>query len=578
MIKLTQRFFAIIGVLLSTVPSFAQSWEGEGTEYSPYLIKSAADLQQLAQKVNRGNECENLHFKLINDIDMSSVCNVSLGDWNSIGSIDTYFEGSFDGDGHTISNLYSRSGGVNYKGLFGHIGPQGSISNLKVEGVMYASFWAGMLAGANGGKISNCEVIGGEVEAYKCAGGIVGGNFGIIKNCKNKATIQSTLTTGGICGYNYGGLYGCENTGEIYGYNGAGGLTGYNGGISSGNNCHNVPMGIIQNCSNTAFVSGRKKVGGITGRNDGLVFNNFNNGDLNANEQAGGLVGYNGGFDGVDGYIYNCYNTGEVSASISQAGGVVGVNNSIGDIFNVYNSGKVLVPESGGSLVGTNEGNLNHSYVIGEASDLMAENTGFIKDCGIVSLDSLPQLTADLNQWVNDQHNTPFSHWECLNDSSLPSFSDSQAFFHNVLVYNFHGVIKEDLLAFAEGNEVTLTLIPDSGYILYNVVAMYKQDTIPVMTTNDQIKFQMPGGDVSIYFNWIESTTINPSSQAEKSNLKVSGGRDLLFLWVEEDLDIQIYTIYGQIVRRFHMESGEHKSIKLPAGMYLVNGKEAFIW
>ena len=32
MIKLTQRFFAIIGVLLSTVPSFAQSWEGEGTE------------------------------------------------------------------------------------------------------------------------------------------------------------------------------------------------------------------------------------------------------------------------------------------------------------------------------------------------------------------------------------------------------------------------------------------------------------------------------------------------------------------------------------------------------------------
>ena len=127
------RLLSIIGLLLlPLVPSLAQSWEGEGTVDSPYLIKSAADLQRLEQKVNEGDDCENLHFKLTNNIDMSTICSVSLGDWNSIGSINNYFEGDFDGDGYTINHLYSRAGNSTYKGLFGYIGTKGTISNLKV--------------------------------------------------------------------------------------------------------------------------------------------------------------------------------------------------------------------------------------------------------------------------------------------------------------------------------------------------------------------------------------------------------------------------------------------------------------
>ena len=181
-------------------------------------------------------------------------------------------------------------------------------------------------------------------------------------------------------------------------------------------------MGIIENPSNLAFVSGKVRVGGIAGRNDGLIFNAFNVGDLTANEQVGGLAGCNGGFDGVDGFILNSYNAGMVSASITQAGGVVGINNAVGDIFNVYNSGSIIVPGEGGALVATNEGNVNHCSVIGENVKLVAIDNGFMTDCRIFSGDSLPQLADFLNQWVSDSRDSSFYLWECQSEKSLPTF------------------------------------------------------------------------------------------------------------------------------------------------------------
>lgn len=562
--------------------SAGEVWKGEGDVSSPYLIQSNVDLMQLAQKVNDGNDYDGAYFRLESDLDLSTICGELLGDWPSIGSIDAYFEGNFDGNGHLVSHLYIQERGTTYKGLFGYVGAHGKISNLTVEGSVYASFWAGAVAGASSGTITNCVNQGGSIEAYQIAGGIVGGNFGVVSKCQNKATIQSSLSTGGLCGYNYGSLYDSNNLGEIYGYNGAGGLTGYNGGFSSFTNCYNVPIGIVQNCANVAFVSGRNKVGGIAGRNDGLIFNDYNFGELSANMMAGGLVGCNGGFDGVDGFVYNSYNTGDISCSVSQAGGVVGINNSVGDVINVYNSGKVFVPTLGGALLGVNEGNLSQCYWVGDTCDLVAADDGFVSNCKVFSKDSLSLLTNYLNQWVNSSKDLAFSHWKCLSDSCLPFFSDVTALFHNVIAYNFHGVLGENLLAFPEGEEVSLTITPDSGYVLSEVKAICGVDFVSVTVEENRLTFVMPDGDVSLLFQWQSIADMDSLSFSRNimgaSNLKVAGGKGELSLWADENVEVQVYSINGQMIRRIYMVAGEQKSIKISSGVYIVNGHETLIW
>ncbi|MDE7109232.1 MAG: hypothetical protein K2O49_04610, partial [Muribaculaceae bacterium] len=102
-------------------------FEGMGTQENPYIIGSAQDLCNLSWKVNNGFSYKDSYFKVTADIDLQSK------EWIPIGSGGTSFQGYFEGDGHTISNLVVRSPKV-YKywsyysylydysiGLFGNI-------------------------------------------------------------------------------------------------------------------------------------------------------------------------------------------------------------------------------------------------------------------------------------------------------------------------------------------------------------------------------------------------------------------------------------------------------------------------
>lgn len=532
---------------------------------------------QLASDVNEGIDYKGVHFKMTADIDLASVCGESLGDWPCIGSIDNYFEGLLDGGGNAIRNLYIQSHGTTYRGLFGYIGPYGKVTRLSVDGMVYSSFWAGIIAGASSGEIIDCVNAGGKVEAYQYAGGIVGGNFGTVSRCQNKAPISSSLATGGICGYNYGGVYYCDNIGDIYGYNAAGGLVGYNGGFSSFTNCYNSPMGIVQNCGNMAYVSGKQKIGGAVGRNDGILFNSYNIGDLTANSEAGGLVGFNGGFDGVDGLIYNSYNRGNIACSVTQAGGLAGVNNSVGDMFNLYNSGEVHVPGVGGSVVAQNEGNVSHCYLLGQSRDFAGNNNGFLSDNKCFTKDSVLSLADQLNQWVEQSGDSSFSHWLCPSEG-FPIFADASLPFHNVTVYNFHGVLKEDWLLFAEGQQVRLSVLPDEGYSLKKATAVCGEDSIEVALEENRISFVMPHGDVLLYLHWQHSMYLSNEVLARANETVICGKGELTIKVGQQGSEIEIYTLSGKSLRRFYMCAQECKTIKLPAGVYLVNGVEAVVW
>ena len=94
-------------------------------------ISTADELQYLATLVNSGNYMTGKTLVLTDDIDLSGIT-----DWTSIGARN-YFNGTFDGQGHTISNLTQslNDGTAEYGGLFGRASDSSTIKNIKLDNV-----------------------------------------------------------------------------------------------------------------------------------------------------------------------------------------------------------------------------------------------------------------------------------------------------------------------------------------------------------------------------------------------------------------------------------------------------------
>ena len=110
---------------------------GYGTSAKPYLIKTAQHLKDLAHYVNDGETFKGKYFKMTNDIAVNNLqwdngdrtkAPANLKDlelWTPIGEygsfLNDYFEGIFDGDGHSISGLVIHVQDYDYTGLFGAV-------------------------------------------------------------------------------------------------------------------------------------------------------------------------------------------------------------------------------------------------------------------------------------------------------------------------------------------------------------------------------------------------------------------------------------------------------------------------
>ena len=90
------------------------------------IIKSQ-DLLDLALRVNSGDDLKGVTVKLTRDIDMRYV------DFEPIGTYKNPFEGHFDGQGYTISNLTLDDPYQYSAGLFGYVGYYGIVKNVNVE-------------------------------------------------------------------------------------------------------------------------------------------------------------------------------------------------------------------------------------------------------------------------------------------------------------------------------------------------------------------------------------------------------------------------------------------------------------
>ena len=171
---------------------------GDGTSESPLLIKTYNDLKDLATYVNNGT-LNTERIKLDADIDCDGKT-----DFEPIGNGSKQFEGTFDGNHKTISNLSIINVNSQDVGLFGY--NDGTITDLTLSnctisgGSSSSPSYIGALAGQNAGSISGCTVKEctvscNEDSSNPYVGGIVGILHGSITNCVVENTSVNAVTS-----------------------------------------------------------------------------------------------------------------------------------------------------------------------------------------------------------------------------------------------------------------------------------------------------------------------------------------------------------------------------------------------
>ena len=135
-------------------------------------IASAEDLALLAKQVNAGTSYKGYTVKLANDIDLGSRL------WTPIGKSGKAFQGVFDGNGKTISNLLINNSNLCDAGLFGFT-TNGEIKNVTVKNASVKGYLdVGVVAGTPyTSKYTNITVCGDVyVNGYAYVGGVFGKN------------------------------------------------------------------------------------------------------------------------------------------------------------------------------------------------------------------------------------------------------------------------------------------------------------------------------------------------------------------------------------------------------------------
>lgn len=256
---------------------------GTGSKSDPYLIETEAQFD--AVRENRGS-----YFKLMADLDFASYEKEGgwwpLGEWGSGDGSDQRFSGTFDGNGHKISNLMAKHGddtGAHDMSVFGVV-DGGTIRNLLLD---------------------NVTVIGG-------------GRLGILTGLTRNATIEQVGVINSSCsnigtGSNSSGLVGpCAGTTVITDCYTADcnvmakstdGETGdaVGGIVSSGN-------ATVMYCYSTSTIEGKTNVGGIVGANDGgavISCLSLNKDIIGEVEVTHRVVGKRNGGDVSDNYAHS---------------------------------------------------------------------------------------------------------------------------------------------------------------------------------------------------------------------------------------------------------------------------------
>ena len=329
---------------------------GSGTAEDPWQIATAEQLDRVRDDLKA-------HYVLTDDIDLSGYESwIPIGAFQSLSDApedaevphpDFAFTGTFDGAGHTISNLTVSCEAPMGAGLFGCASGTesgaASIGHFTLKDVNVSGFY--LVGGAVGLQFMSCSVtdihLVGEnhLTGMQGIGGIVGTGFDLISDCSATADITVSGDDGACAGLIAGGttmssIKNCEVTG---GSITADGNATWGFGALCG-----APWGApeITDCK----VSGT--VITVNGENNRLV---------------GGLVGFGGSYDPTAPAQISGCTVEDVSIIVSETtdsvGGLIGAGKEMMEGSDVMSSFVI----SGCSVSGTIEGGGNNvGEVVGD--------------------------------------------------------------------------------------------------------------------------------------------------------------------------------------------------------------------
>ena len=425
---------------------------------SYYTIRNVAGLKGFSNAVNgtvgpttgTSAKTRGRIFKVIEDIS-------DVGEMAPIAGKSKWFDGEFDGQGHTIKGVKINDQ-TTYKalGLFGRVGNPAKIENLTIDNIIItlAASNLGQKTGGLAGEcdagesINNITVKNSTIAGGKCVGGITGENKKEITNCnvdsvklysvntKDCGSEPFEICVGGISGEAYQSISNCSVTNNSIIGSGnvrvtssysvsvkyyVGGIVGFSKAKIGGNiiidNTTKVKGGKITHEITEKDEEKKKKIegddeissnatGGIIGHNTyGDIIKNDDNNYLvectidSGNNNVGGIVGYNEGGN-IDGIEFN----GKISrATGKNIGGIVG-HNKDKKISNCKN--KVNIDVDGknvGGIVGYTENGWidycsNEGKVVGNGYQLTDQENSLILNF----LESLIKGNLDSDDMILD--------------------------------------------------------------------------------------------------------------------------------------------------------------------------------
>ncbi|MDO4841309.1 MAG: cell wall-binding repeat-containing protein [Phoenicibacter congonensis] len=346
------------------------------------VAKLVYDYTMVDGVVTQGDNFYGKTIKLASDISLKNNDGTDgLRQWCPIGgtgstSKGNVFEGTFDGAGHSITDLVEQdyiSGVVtSYRGLFGQT-MNATIKNVNVAGsISTSSYNGGIAAYAINTTVDNCvsnvNMIPLNTWTYGTIGGVVGyGKSANVTNCVNNGSINCYMSYSYVAGIiaknemNTGDterktIANCVNNGAITVLDGQANSGSVAGIITVANKYTD-----ISNCINAADItaynaaSRRINIGGIVQEvaNGTTISECANTGNLSnlvgtgsKGNGCGDVGGICGNFSG-GGTMTDCYNQGNLVSEYNKqynecyVGGLVGrcSGTSAGSITNCYNSG-----------------------------------------------------------------------------------------------------------------------------------------------------------------------------------------------------------------------------------------------
>ena len=395
-IALAFSLFFTLGTTATQAQDGSEFAGGNGTEANPWQI---ATKQQLAAVDNYGGETGNgKHFILTKDLKFTAEDFSTFGDfyndgkfWIPLCEYPDQFQGTFDGNNHTISGIRGT--------LFGCISG-GTIKNLNISLSANASVGAGLVQFVYECIISNCHVTGNITgswhnSGFKTGGLVAEGGVLHIVDSSFKGNIGGVEYVGGILGYTWYGeviISNCSVEGEIKG-RWVGGICG-----DSENSLITIHgCSVIGSIEET--IDGDAAVGGLMGKvgtsNINIVDSYFE-GDITSKSSAGGLIGW---FDGGTLTIRTSYALGKIVVGGDYnlaVGGLLGYLYGNGGIRESYSSIEIKTNYGlcydiygVGGIVGACRGVKNNEFTISNCyshSEISSRGTTSLAVGGIVGI------------------------------------------------------------------------------------------------------------------------------------------------------------------------------------------------